>query len=350
MDFFAGQDYSVECCPYRDDLTRRRRKIWFTVSYDTPSLDIETCQMSLKYDRWRNPDRPGELPQTRRRWLGGSPARYETALGHYCGTPEQWLDGALTTDTPQFINPDTHAPYCCPASRLLIGGEAEGGVTRIGSGVAPSAGGEAEGGASKRAGGPFLAAGGEAEGGRSIPSGERYISYGGEAEGGTASARIKSAARGGIKFGGQAVDKPSVPLLPKGGTRIGGSAAAAVGILEQAKGGTRIGGSAAAAVGILEQAQGGVAVAGQAVDKPSVPLLPKGGTRIGGSAAAAVGILEQAQGGYKVGGSATSLLLPALLPKGGLELGGKAIDKSTRPEKAQGGGSGGGSPTSSKTP
>lgn len=198
MDYLRGPAYSVEVSPYRDDLARTVRRVWYFVPHRADP-GFENSFLSTIYHK-RLPAGIGEVPHTRRRY-GGQPPYLVTRPGRLCGSAEQWREGVLTTDPPREIDLNTGVPLCCGPQPIILGrgGEIQGGYSTVQLLI----GGEAEGGASS-ADLVFSAQvlrGGEAQGGGTALAGE-LLAAGGEAQGGTANQILKFSAAGGEAQGG----------------------------------------------------------------------------------------------------------------------------------------------------
>lgn len=169
------------------------------------------------------------------KWASGPVSLFPFGVS-FCGTPEQWERGCLTTDPAPSVNPATGRFACCGGGALMVrGGEAHGGMLMVPAPFLQVLGGEAHGGASFRVLPPLprggeahggnlarvqwftpIFAGGEAHGG--LPFGLGFfLVTGGEAHGG-AIFSFTATADGGEAHGG-------LPVVTRGSTVFAGGEA-----------------------------------------------------------------------------------------------------------------------------
>ena len=113
---------------YRDDPTKITQVQWYFVGEDGPWLGREYSFGSLQWDKRENIPEPdvGEVydPQP---WKNGKPP-YAINPGGLCGSQDQWIHGALSTDPVPPDYPGTQIPVCCAnPQEPEIGGNAIGG-------------------------------------------------------------------------------------------------------------------------------------------------------------------------------------------------------------------------------
>ena len=156
------------------------------------------------------------------KWASGPVSLFPFGVS-FCGTPEQWERGCLTTDPAPSVNPATGRFACCGGGALMVrGGEAHGGMLMVPAPFLQVLGGEAHGGASFRVL-PPLPRGGEAHGGN-LARVQWFtpIFAGGEAHGGFSLWFFIEPPGGGTGHGG--VPTMGSAAAPAGGAGHGGVA------------------------------------------------------------------------------------------------------------------------------
>jgi hypothetical protein len=187
--------------------------------------------------------------------------------GHYCGTPDQFMNGYNPdTDPPTPRGPGI-IPPCCPQA---LG-------QRVGVALYPS---------------------------HTLTYGPNYPPTGGQ------------------RIGGLVLDQVGVLRPPSGGQRIGGLVLDQVGVLRPPSGGQRIGGLVLDQVGPARPPSGGVRIRGFVLDLVGPARPPSGGVRIGGFVLDLVGPARPPSGGVAVGGAGPRAPVSAPSPTGGLAVGG----------------------------
>jgi len=97
--------------PFRDDPTIRIPIRWYRAHPLAKVLELETCFI---FDQWNKEDQDALFPGYENEYT------YDKGIntlppptGNFCGTPEQWRIGPLSTDPSPPIDPATNLPACC---------------------------------------------------------------------------------------------------------------------------------------------------------------------------------------------------------------------------------------------
>jgi hypothetical protein len=112
--------------PYIDRPDIRFRVKWFRAH---PNAQLFRLPTIFGWDQWRERRIGDVFPgfEWRYDWDRGSQLPLPPGT-NYCGTPDQWLNGCLSTDPVPTIDPITQLPMCCnPGTAFVAGGLAVGG-------------------------------------------------------------------------------------------------------------------------------------------------------------------------------------------------------------------------------
>jgi len=119
---------------FRDDPGKETIIQWYFVDDQTKYVSVPTVFRSRLYER-DLPQLPiGELIDFHPYSPGAAPVDVDGPT--FCGTPEQWLLGALSSDPVPPIDPDTGVQICCgPAALFFKGAVVVGGSAEFFSGL-----------------------------------------------------------------------------------------------------------------------------------------------------------------------------------------------------------------------
>jgi hypothetical protein len=272
--------YKTKMRFYRDDPTRLTKVRWFWSPPGAGWYPHRHNFSSLNYTD--NPPPAGSLGEiygAGRPWYSGMvPGHY---LGdHFCGTPDQFENGALSTDDPLPVDRNGE-PLCCAneIGGVIVGGQAfnERAVVQL------STGGFLIGGSS-----PWAA-----------------LQTGGFLLGGTAPALGKSTQRGlgGFEILGTSPRVVRPRTLTGGGFLLGGTSPRTPKAKYTATGGFLLGGTAPTTPKAKYTATGGFLLGGTAPRTPKAKYTATGGFLLGGTAPRTPKAKYTATGGFLLGGT-----------------------------------------------
>jgi hypothetical protein len=305
---------------YRDRPDLLTEVQWYFVPNDRAALPFAYSFGSQIYDRKILAEaNVGEVYNPHPYRKGNPP--YPVPTVGLCGTPQQWRDGALSTDPLPPLQPGGNVPICCGQVPIVpTGGMAPGGRSQSVNLV--RRGGLAIGGYSNNT--RYVSTGGLAIGGLQIHV--QLVRTGGMAVGGLSN-RSKRVQTGGMAVGGRA-DRPAETPI-SGGLAIGGQRSGGGPIAGEFAGGLAMGGPSRDPNPIF--GEGGLAIGGNVT---SAVFPPGGKARYGGLAIGGVsssGLGEVRDGGLAVGGIVSGAPPVVVVVDGGLAIGGQTIGGSGPP-------------------
>jgi hypothetical protein len=268
--------------------------IFWGIKHGSPALPFP----SMFNNRWWNTEEiqrfalGGQVPRPRGyngRWFVPG-----VVPGHYCGTPEMFMQGYDPATNPPTPPGPGVIPPCCPKALGGFVGAAAWPTSVVTSWTGPT----------------FRA----------------LVQY---AVGGSVPVRVGLVRQltGGYRQGGFVQSTVGFPRSPTGGYRQGGFVQSTVGFPRSPTGGYRQGGFVQSTVGLAPAAgvSGGYRQGGFVQHTVSSTIAPTGGYRVGGQVVALVGPTARTTGGYAVGGAVPVTVEVVLPPTGGYRVGGQVV-------------------------